>query len=183
MSVPISTRSLESHTLECLRTMFGDSETWRALVAQPDIEWSDLETLIAAATSDETEALRRIRYGALQNNVAHPDYVPIPRMCLRHPVTGDLRRMSTTGFESTSTVICVVEFPVPEAYQPSYEDALIDFLNKVGGIQYELQGMHGPGYADVARIALSQAGDLDPKQNNGKIWFGGELFIDCRGGK
>lgn len=183
MSITVSTNSLWSYAISLLREMLGDSTTWRAIVEQPLYTWENLATLITAATSPENAALAKIKYGVLEDDPAHSDYVAPPRIGLRYPDTTDLQRLSTTGFTVNLTMIVTIEVPIPTPYLSSFQDSYIDFFNKVGGLIRDLKTLpKGAGVLDIIRIQMGPAGELDPKWNNGSQWIGGELLVECRGG-
>lgn len=183
MTVTISTNSMLSQPLGLVRAMLGDSATWRALVAQPNVTWETLAALITAETSPQNAALSKVKHGHLEDDADHDDYVAPPRIGLRLPDSGDIERLSTMGFSSNLTIIVTAEFPVPDAYQASYQDLYVDGMNKLGGIMRDLGRLpKQAGYADIRRFGLGPVGQVDPDQNNGESWFGGEVLIELRGG-
>lgn len=162
--------------------MLGDSVTWRAIVEEPDTDWSALATLIAAGTSSQANALEKITYGLLEEDSGHADYVAPPRIVLRLPDSGDMDRLSTSGFTSSVTIVCTIEIPVPEDYVASFRDAYIDATNKIGGIIRDVQRLgRVAGYLDIARLQLGPLGLMDPDQNNGEQWMGVELLVEAKG--
>lgn len=183
MTVTISTNSTLAQPLGLIRTMLGDSVTWRALVAQPNVSWETLAALITAATSPSAAALAKVKYGHLEDVSGHTDYVAPPRIGLRLPEAGDLQRLSTTGFTSNISIITTIEIPIPDTYLTSYQDAYIDAVNKIGGIMRDLGRLpKQAGYADIGRLSIGPVGEIDPDFNNGAAWFGGEVLIELRGG-
>lgn len=183
MTVTVSTNSILSSSLGYLRAMLGDCQTWRAWVAQPNTDWTTLAALIAAATSPSAAALAKVKYGVLEEDATHGDYVTVPRIAIRFPDSGDIERIATTGFASALTMIVSIEASVPDTYEDSYQDAYVDFMNKVGGVLKELNGLGSTaGYLDLKRVQIGPIGMIDPDYNNGLEWMAAELLIVAAGG-
>lgn len=171
-----------SLSLSYLRAMIGDSEVWRAVVAQPDTDWTTLQTLINAETSSGPNALARIVYGRWEEDADHDDYIPRPRCILRHYDQNDAERASTTGFASKGVIYVGFEIPIPTVYRDDARDAYLDAENKIGGIVENLSGMgRVNGYLDLNEISLTGFGQADPDENNGEWFYVSELAVQHLG--
>lgn len=171
-----------SLSLSYLRAMIGDSAVWRAIVESPYTDWDSLQTLIDAATSSQANALAKIKYGRLEDDSDHDDYVSRPRCELRHWDANDAERASTTGFSSKGLVYVGFEIPIPDTYADSAQDAYLDAENKIGGIIENLASKERVnGYLDISQITLTGFGQADPDDNNGDLYYVSELAIHHMG--
>lgn len=165
-----------------LRAMIGDSQVWRALVAQPDTDWDSLKTLIDAATSPQVAALAKIVSGRFEDDTEHADYKTRPRCCIRNFDETVAGRASTTGFANAGLTYVAFEIPIPTTYQASGGDAYEDAENKIGGIIQEMAGMGRiAGYLDVSEIILTSFGQMDPDSDNGELYYVAELAVHHKG--
>lgn len=165
-----------------LRAMIGDSEVWRAIVAQPNTDWDSLQTLIDADTSPSAAALAKVKFGRLEDDTDHDDYVSRPRCVIRHWDTNEAERASTMGFGSNGLIYVGFEMPIPDAYADSMQDAYTDAENKIGGIIENLASKERvSGYLDISRISLTGFGQADPDENNGGLYYVSELAVHHMG--
>lgn len=171
-----------SLSLSYLRAMIGDSAVWRAIVESPNTDWASLQTLINAGTSSQANALARIKYGRLEDDSSHSDYVSRPRCMLRHWDENDAERAATMGFTVGGLIYVGIELPIPDTYADSFADAYLDAENKVGGIIQNLSAMEPvAGYLHLEQIGLTAFGQYDPDEDNGSEIFVAELAVHHKG--
>lgn len=172
--------------LNYLREMFADSQTWRAIVAQPLYSWPDLATLIAAATSSEANARNAVREGSWQNQSDHADYRAAPVVSLKQ---AGMRwnRQSTSGFHIEGSIEAMLVMPVPTAYRDTKnrftEDGYQDFYNKIGNIAADIRALgRASGYLDVTGLEFGEDhGFSHPKDDVANV-FVGFLNFEWAGG-
>lgn len=160
----VTAENFLSLSLSYMRDMIGRTETWRAMIEEPEAEWATLAALITAATADGTAALNRIKYGRLEDHPDDQQFIERPRCVLRHFDGNTQIRVSTSGYAFTGLIYVGFEYPIPEVYRENDNDAYLDAENKLGGIITELAAMPMvAGNLHLQQIDITGFGEFDPK--------------------
>lgn len=186
MSITITPVSNYGLALHYLREMLGDSEMWRAIVADPTATYSELITLRDAATSPEAAAKAKITYGYASDKSGDDDYVAVPRIILRHLDGNDSEKTASSGFADNGMLVASIELVTPDVYVGNFPDAYAYAMEQVGGIRDEIAVMARistteSNYLGITRLSVPTLGQIDPKGNQSNWVFVAEFIVMYRG--
>lgn len=149
-----------------LREGVADSSCFRALVHLQDAEWATVKDLADADTADRDKALEAIYFDRIDGEGEFDGTVK----CMLRPLNdGDMVHVAPGQFDVSGIFFMRFEFPIPKAYEPCPELAVIDFLNKARRCVREIRSQ--PFAAErlwIQRIAQGPMGQLDPTEANNK---------------
>lgn len=154
-----------------LKEMLKDSVVWRSIVQSPNTDWASLSTLIGLGTALEAPAAAKILSGRVES-------VERPWVVIRHFDGNHSSKQASSGWEEHGVIYLGFEIPIPETYQANSNDAYLDSLNKLGGVQDDLKRMplQYP-YLHITRMDITAFGQEPLTDDNGEFYYVWELAI------
>lgn len=119
-----------------LKNMIAETQTWRAIVANPNTDWDTLEPLISAGGIAEGDAADSIVLGRFDERTDAVDYVGRPRINCVQFDDDDLEIGG--GISRTGTILAEVELRIPEAFAGRAGKAVEDGRLKMESLIVEL---------------------------------------------
>lgn len=138
-----------------LKNMIAETQTWRAIVANPDADWATIEPLITAGGIAEGDAAAAIVIGRFEERPDAVDYVGRPRINCVQFDDDDLE--ITGGISRNGTILAEVELRIPADYVGRAGKAVEDGRLKMESLIVELLSLPRQG----GRLA-STGGTLGP---------------------
>lgn len=155
-----------------LATMLAACQPWRAIVANPNLAWSQLAAVIddAGDALPLGDAASKIKTGIFAEEWENPETIDRPRaLCTETEQEDQWTRTSTTGHDLTGQVFLLIECNVPTGIT-SDAAAKVDARRKSMALQVALLSLpRAYPNLDITSIAAN-SGIPNLKSNNGD-WF------------